>query len=139
MTAWLRVYGVTLLVFLALDAMWLAFVGGPLYATTVGPLLAERFRVAPALLFYLLHITGIMVLVLPVAHQRGGILSAFLYGAVFGLCTYGTYDLTSQAVMKFWTWPLTLVDMAWGGVVTGLAATAGAWMQRRCLAGLSAG
>ena len=131
MTAWLRVYGVTLLVFLAVDAVWLAFVGGPLYAATIGPLLAEQFRIAPAVLFYLLHITGIMVLVLPLARQRGGILAAFLYGAMFGLCTYGTYDLTNHAVLKLWTWQLTLIDMAWGALVTGLAAAAGAWMEGR--------
>ena len=129
--AWLRVYGVTLLVFLAVDAVWLAFVGGPLYAAAIGPLLAEQFSVAPAVLFYLLHITGIMVLVLPLARRRDGMLSAFLYGAMFGLCTYGTYDLTNHAVLKLWTWHLTLIDMAWGTLVTGLAAAAGAWMEGR--------
>lgn len=130
---WPPVYGVTLLVFLVVDAVWLLFVGGPLYAAAIGPLLAEQFRIAPAVLFYLLHITGIMVLVLPLARLRGGILAAFLYGAMFGLCTYGTYDLTNHAVMKLWTWQLTLIDMAWGALVTGLAAAAGAWMKGRRL------
>ena len=118
MTAWLRDYGVTLLVFLVVDALWLAFVGGPLYVATIGPLLADQFRIVPAIVFYLLHITGIMVLVLPLARQRGGMRSAVLYGAMFGLCTYGTYDLTNHAVLKLWTWQLTVIDMAWGAVVT---------------------
>ena len=50
---------------------------------------------------------------------------------MFGLCTYGTYDLTNHAVMKIWSWHLTVIDMVCGSVVTGIAATAGAWMQRR--------
>jgi uncharacterized membrane protein len=129
MIGWAHVYAVTLTVFLGADAVWLAFVGGPLYAAAIGPLLAEQFRILPAVLFYLLHITGILVLVLPRA--RGAIGAAAAYGAMFGLCTYGTYDLTNHAVLKMWGWPLTLIDMAWGGFVTGLAAAAGAWAQGR--------
>lgn len=128
MSNWARVYAVTLVVFLAVDAVWLAFVGGPLYAAAIGPLLAEQFRILPAVVFYLLHIAGILVLVLPRAQ---GAIGAAAYGAMFGLCTYGTYDLTNHAVLKLWSWQLTLVDMAWGAFVTGLAAVAGAWMQGR--------
>lgn len=132
MRSWLGVYAVTLVVFLAVDAVWLALVGGPLYVAAIGPLLADQFRILPAVMFYLLHIAGILVLVLPRA--RGAIGAAALYGAMFGLCTYGTYDLTNHAVLKLWTWQLTLIDMAWGAFVTGLAAAAGAWMQGRAQA-----
>lgn len=128
---WIRTYGLILLVFLAVDAIWLAFIGGPLYTATIGALLADQFYVVPAVIFYLLHIAGVMVLVLPLARQRGGLLAAAAYGAMFGLCTYGTYDLTNHAVMKFWTWQLTLIDMAWGAFLTGLAATAGAAFNQR--------
>jgi len=131
--AWARVYVVTLLVFVAVDAVWLTFIGGPLYITSIGPLLAEQFRAIPAFMFYLLHVSGILVLVLPLARQRGGVRGAFLYGAMFGLCTYGTYDLTNHAVLKLWSWQLTLIDMAWGAFVTGLAAGAGAWMEKRTI------
>jgi uncharacterized membrane protein len=123
------VFAGTLLVFLAVDAVWLAFIGGPLYVATLGPLLAEQFRILPAVLFYLLHIAGIMVLVLPEARGRIGVAAA--RGAVFGLCTYGTYDLTNHAVLKVWSWEITLIDMAWGSALTALAAAAGAWLQRR--------
>jgi len=131
MTNWARVYAVTLLVFLAVDAAWLAFIGGPLYTATIGPLLADQVRILPAVVFYLLHVTGILVLVLPLARHRGSIAAAALYGAMFGLCTYGTYDLTNHAVLKLWSWPLTLIDMTWGALVTGLGAFAGAWVDRR--------
>jgi len=129
MMGWIKSYAVALAVFLAVDAVWLGFIGGPLYAAVIGPLLAEQFRILPAALFYLLHIAGILVLVLP--RVRGGIRAGATYGAMFGLCTYGTYDLTNHAVLKLWSWELTLIDMAWGAFVTGLAAASGAWMQRR--------
>jgi uncharacterized membrane protein len=70
-----------------------------------------------------------MVLVLPEARGRIGVAAA--RGAVFGLCTYGTYDLTNHAVLKVWSWEITLIDMAWGAALTALAAAAGAWLQRR--------
>jgi uncharacterized membrane protein len=133
MMGWVKIYAVTMAVFLAVDAIWLGVIGGPLYAAAIGPLLAEDFRILPAVAFYLLHIAGILVLVLPAA--RGHIRAAATYGAMFGLCTYGTYDLTNHAVLKLWSWELTLIDMAWGAFVTGLAAAAGTWMQRRAEAG----
>ena len=100
-----------------------------MYVAAIGPLLADEFRILPAVLFYLMHIAGILVLVLPRA--QGELRAAATYGAMFGLCTYGTYDLTNHAVLKLWSWELTLIDMAWGAFITGLAATAGAWIQRR--------
>jgi uncharacterized membrane protein len=129
MMGWVKSYAVTLSVFLLVDAVWLGLIGAPLYTAAIGPLLADEFRILPAVVFYLLHIAGILVLVLP--RTRGGIRAAAAYGAMFGLCTYGTYDLTNHAVLKLWSWELTLIDMAWGAFVTGLAAAAGAWMQRR--------
>jgi uncharacterized membrane protein len=125
------VYLSTLVVFLALDAIWLGFVGGSFYSAVLGGLMLDGFRIIPAVLFYSLYITGIMVFVLPFARRRGSIPAAAMYGAFFGLCAYGTYDLTNHAVLRVWTWQLTVVDMAWGAFVTGAASLTGAWMDRR--------
>jgi uncharacterized membrane protein len=46
-------------------------------------------------------------------------------GALLGLVAYGTYDLTNQATLKTWSTTITLADMAWGSVLTALAASAG--------------
>ena len=129
MMGWMKCYAVALAVFFSVDAVWLGLIGGPMYVAAIGPLLADEFRILPAVLFYLMHIAGILVLVLPRA--QGELRAAATYGAMFGLCTYGTYDLTNHAVLKLWSWELTLIDMAWGAFITGLAATAGAWIQRR--------
>ena len=45
---------------------------------------------------------------------------------LLGAFAYATYDLTNQATLKVWSTQLTLLDMAWGALLTGLAASAGA-------------
>ena len=42
---------------------------------------------------------------------------ALLYGALFGLVTYATYDLTNLATVKDWPLLVTLVDLVWGSVL----------------------
>jgi uncharacterized membrane protein len=121
----------SLAVFLALDAFWLGVVGGSLYTEVLGGLMLDGFRVGPAALFYLLQITGIAVFVLPLSRQRGTLWAAAGFGALFGICTYGTYDLTNQAVLRVWTIQLTAIDMTWGALVTAMASLAGAWVDRR--------
>ena len=125
------IYASTLIVFLALDAMWLGLVGGSFYSAALGDLMLDGFRIIPAVLFYLLYVSGIVTFVLPLARLPAGRWSASMYGAFFGLCAYGTYDLTNHAVLRVWTWQLTVIDMAWGAFVTGAASFTGAWVERR--------
>ena len=44
---------------------------------------------------------------------------------MFGFCAYATYDLTNQATLKTWSTTITVIDMAWGTLLTTLAASAG--------------
>ncbi len=125
------IYLTTLFVFLAMDAIWLGLVGGSFYSAVLGGLMLEGFRVVPAVLFYLLYVSGIVTFVLPLVRVPAGRWAAAMYGAFFGLCAYGTYDLTNHAVMRVWTWQLTVIDMAWGAFVTGAASFSGAWVERR--------
>ena len=72
----------SLIVFLALDTVWLGVVGGSLYTSVLGDIMLNGFRIVPAVLFYALHITGILVFVLPLARRHGGISAAIAYGAM---------------------------------------------------------
>jgi uncharacterized membrane protein len=51
--------------------------------------------------------------------------STLLYGALFGLFCYATFDLTSLSLLKHWTWPVAVVDVSWGSFVTAVSSTAG--------------
>ena len=127
---WVLVYVSSLFVLLALDAVWLGVIGGGLYKAVLGDLMLEGFRIVPAVLFYLMHIAGILIFVLPWARRHASLWAALGFGALYGLCTYGTYDLTNHAVLRVWTWQLTAIDMAWGAAVTGIAALTGAAVER---------
>ena len=121
----------SLAVFLTLDAFWLGVGSGSLYTEALHDVMLNGFRIVPAALFYPLQITGIVVFVLPLARHYRGLWPAAAYGALFGICTYGTYDLTNQAVLRVWTWQLTAIDMTWGAFVTAAASLTGAWIDRR--------
>ena len=51
--------------------------------------------------------------------------AAALNGALFGFFAYATYDLTSQATIRNWTTSLSVVDMAWGTILSAAAAAIG--------------
>ena len=121
----------SLVVFLSFDAFWLGIAGGSLYKDALGDLMLDGFRIVPALVFYLLHIAGIVIFILPQERVRASLWAAALYGAFYGICTYGTYDLTNQAVLRVWTWHLTGIDMTCGAFVTMAATLAGACVERR--------
>ena len=51
--------------------------------------------------------------------------STLLYGALFGLFCYATFELTSLSLLKHWTWPVVVVDVCWGAFVTAVSSTLG--------------
>ena len=116
-------YVSTLVLLLAMDAAWLGLAALPMFRAALGQDLLT-FRPVPGVLFYLLYTAGVLVFVLP-AGQPGGWTMTLLYGALFGLFAYGTYDLTNYATLKPWTLQLAATDMVWGMVLTAVASTLG--------------
>jgi uncharacterized membrane protein len=80
-------------------------------------------RPAPAILFYLLYVAGILIFVSGPAVATWQ--STLAYGALFGLFCYATFELTSLSLLKHWTWPVVAVDISWGAFVTALSSTLG--------------
>ena len=72
-----------------------------------------------ALAFYLIFILGVTIFVVyPGWDLERSLLHIGLLGALFGIVTYATYDLTNQATIKDWPIIVTAVDMVWGAVLT---------------------
>lgn len=115
-------YVVTALVMLPLDLLFLGFVAKGFFTSQVGDMLGS-IRVAPAVLFYLLYIVGILIFV--TAPPNTTWQSSLLFGALFGFFCYATFELTAMSLLKHWTWPVVIVDIAWGTFVTAIAATLG--------------
>ncbi len=126
-------YFATLLIFCACDAVWLGVIAADTYKQTLGDTLLPGFRPLPALAFYLLNIVGLMVFAVPHGAAAGKWPRALLFGALFGLFSYATYDLTNYATLKVWTLQLTLTDMAWGTFVSGVATALGVLVAKATL------
>ena len=109
-------YIVALIVFAGLDAVWLTLMG-PTYRAVMGDMLAPEIRFGPAVLFYVLDTLGVVIFVARPG-RRHGAAWVLAHGALFGLFTYATYDLTNYAVLKNWTLGLTIEDIVWGMVVS---------------------
>lgn len=76
-----------------------------------------------AVAFYLLFLVGLVVFVILLGLEKGSVAWTLGYGALFGLVTYATYDLTNLATTKGWPLAVTLVDLAWGAVLAASVAT----------------
>ena len=55
---------------------------------------------------------------------------AALNGAILGLVAYGTYELTSWAIMRDWHPSMVAADMVWGATVTAISAAGGVLIAR---------
>jgi len=115
-------YLVTLFVLVPLDFLFLGIVAKDFFTSQVGNMLGE-IKLAPAILFYLLYVVGIVIFVSGAANVTWQ--STLLYGALFGLFCYATFDLTSLSLLRHWSWPVAIVDISWGAIVTAVASTAG--------------
>lgn len=115
-------YLATLVVMVPLDFLFLGLVAKGFFTSQVGDMLGA-IRLPPAILFYLLYAAGIVIFANGTQHATWR--SALLYGALFGLFCYATFELTALALLKHWTWPVVIVDVAWGAFVTAVAAALG--------------
>lgn len=127
MFSYLVAYVTTAIVFLALDIVWLGVVAKSFYFGRLGPLLAERISVAPALAFYAFYVIGVIVFCVAPGLSAGSWGRTVALGCLLGLIAYGTYDMTNLATLRGWPVSVALVDMVWGAVLTGLSAGAGYW------------
>ena len=124
MLQYLGIYLAVFLTMFVIDALWLGVIAKTMYADAMGSLLSPNPNLWSAAAFYLLFPVGLVIFaVLPQADSPA--LKAALMGALFGFFAYSTYDLTNLAVVKDWPLGLTFIDMAWGTMVSGIAATAG--------------
>lgn len=123
MTHWIILWIAAAILFLAIDMVWLLWLGRSIYVTEIGDILRQQPNMAAAGAFYALYITGLMIMVIWPAVQAGSIVQGMLYGALLGLIAYGTYDLTNLAVIKGFTTKIALIDMVWGTFLTSSVST----------------
>jgi uncharacterized membrane protein len=119
------VYAITLVVFLAIDAIGLKFLLYPLFSRHIGDLLRPDMRFGVAAGFYLFYVGGLLYFAVLPAARAESLGLALLNGALIGLIAYGTYEATNMATLRGWAWPMLITDVIWGIALTAVTAAAG--------------
>lgn len=114
-------YICVLLIFSVIDTLWLGTMAAKIYRPLLDDILISNFRPVPAVVFYLFYAVGLTIFALAPALKNGQWTTALLWGALFGLFAYGTYDLTNYATLRNWGLKITAIDMAWGTFVSAAA------------------
>lgn len=123
-------YLVTAIIFFVVDFIWLGYLARGFYLDQLGELMAEPIRVGWAAAFYLMYVAGIVWFAIRPALASGDFKTAALNGAILGFLCYATYDMTNIATLRDWPVRMSLVDMAWGTLLTAAAATGGYSLTR---------
>ena len=122
----------TFLTMLIIDGVWLSTMSKRFYAFHLKSLMAPSPDFVPAAIFYLIYAIGVTAfIVLPAVRNGDSLLRVFLFGALFGLVCYATYDLTNQATLRGWPVIVTLVDLLWGTLCTGTVGIVAVLIARR--------
>jgi uncharacterized membrane protein len=115
----------SLVVFCAGDFVWLEFAARDFYAARIGALLLPEPNLFQAALSYPLYLVGLLVFCVKPALAAKSSRSVLLFAPLFGLVAYRTYDLSNPVTLEGWSIAVTLVDIAWGMVVSSIAAPLG--------------
>jgi uncharacterized membrane protein len=124
----IKFYVIAFVVFFLIDMLWLGVIAKSLYQKEIGHLMASQFRVIPALLFYLIYIGGLVFFTIYPSVDSGSIKIAIMYGALFGLVSYATYDLTNLATLKGWPVKIVIFDLLWGTFISATTAGISLWI-----------
>lgn len=127
----LKLYCIALPIFFGMDMFWLGVAAKNFYKKQIGFLMTPRVNWAAAISFYLLFLVGLVVFVIAPAVEKDSWTRALTLGALFGLITYATYDLTNLATLKDWPLALTLVDLTWGAVLAGTVSVGTYFIARK--------
>ena len=123
-------YLMTILVFFALDMLWLGLVAKDFYRRELGYLLRAETKWAAAIVFYFLFIAGLLMFAVLPALEKGSIQRAVYLGAAFGFFCYATFDLTCYALIKNFPLKMVIVDLIWGTLLSGTVSSASFFLAK---------
>ena len=125
MTNFLIVFAGVAVSMLLMDVIWLSVMAKKLYRPQLGDMIAEKFRLFPAIIFYVVYVLGLTYFIALPAVLQMSLSHALINGGLFGAVAYSTYDLTNYATMKKWSLIVTMVDITWGVALSAIASCCG--------------
>ena len=123
-------YLLTFVGFLMVDLLWLGIIAKNLYQKYLGDLLSDKVNWTAAFIFYFIYVAGISIFAIYPAVQKESVFNAILMGALFGLFTYATYDLTNLATLKGWPLPIVFIDILWGIILSASVSLSGFYIVK---------
>ena len=127
----LIIFAAILPFFIALDYLWIVVLMKSFYLKEMGDMARTTPdgtsilpRLGSAVGVYFALPGGVVLFALPRVDPANLILTALLWGALFGITVYTVYDLTNRATLRRWPIKLVVVDIIWGGVICGVATLA---------------
>lgn len=118
-------YLLTLVIFLAVDMLWLGVISKDLYHKYLGDFITDKVNWTAAIIFYLIFVVGISIFSIYPSVTKDSAFNAILMGALFGIFTYATYDLTNLATIKGWPLTIVFIDILWGAVLSAIVSFSG--------------
>lgn len=119
----IKTYVIALIVFFAIDLVWLGVIAKNLYSSEIGFIMSDKPNWMVAVIFYMLFIVGLVFFVINPAVEKNSWTYALFAGMLFGFITYATYDLTNLATLKDWPLKVTIIDLIWGSSICGTVST----------------
>ena len=123
-------------IFLFIDIIWLSQSFSYIYQPNIGELLRENIIIFPAILFYIIYPLGATILVALPSLEKVLLKTIFINGFVLGFIAYGTYNLTNMATLEGWSAKVVIIDMIWGGFLTGVSVLLGTVISKKVLKSL---
>lgn len=123
----LKLFIPTFIFYFVIDYVWIAIIASKFYSQELGDLVRRNgsggidANLIPGFIVYVLLVSGLIIFVYP-RIQNKRILPVIVYGFLFGVITYGVYNLTNLAILDGFGARLAIADMLWGGVVCVLTA-----------------
>jgi uncharacterized membrane protein len=115
-------YGVALVIFLIMDALWLGVVARGFYTSRMGELLLDQPRWGVAAIFYALYIVGLVYFAVVPGMASGSWVTGAFNGALFGFFAYLTYNATNLSVLRGYDPVVAIVDTSWGTIMGAVVA-----------------
>jgi uncharacterized membrane protein len=130
---YLKLYLLTVPIFLIIDLIWLGVVAKNIYQNNLAHLLSPAVNWPAAFLFYFIYIAGIILFAVKPGLDAQSFAKAALWGTLFGFFTYATYDLTNLATLRDWPLKVVVIDILWGSLLCSLVASGsyliGRWLD----------
>jgi len=111
---YLKVFGLAFVIFILIDLLWLGIIAKDLYQKEMGHLMKQDVNFVVAIIFYIIFIAALTIFVLVPGIESGSLVKTIFLGALFGLASYATYDLTNYATMEGFPLKIVIIDLIWG-------------------------